>query len=191
MVLPLSAKLILKTGALVCCAAWAGFVGQSQAQADSRLEHATSAFYRIYLTTRPTGIPNATVRAKFLPLISHTLAQLLERADLAERHYAKVTRRRVPPLVQGYVFTSLFEGEENFKVGDCKRTEAATVCGVELRYGRGSNSAQWVDKIHLVRSRGRWVVDDIEYGGGWGFMHKGRLKDVLRRVIIDGNHARP
>ena len=191
MVLPLNAKLILKTGALVCCAAWAGFVGQSQAQADSRLEHTASAFYRIYLTTRPTGIPNATIRAKFLPLISHTLAQLLERADLAERHYAKVTRRRVPPLVQGDVFTSLFEGAENFKVGDCKRTEAATVCGVELRYGRGSNSAQWVDKIHLVRSRGRWVVDDIEYGGDRGFMHKDRLKDVLRRVIIDGNHARP
>lgn len=191
MVLPLDAKLILKTGVLVCCATWAGFVGTSQAQADSRLEHAASAFYRIYLNNRPAGIPNAAIRAKFSPAISHTLAQLLERADSAERHYAKVTRRLVPPLVQGDIFTSLFEGAENFTVRDCKRTEAATFCGVELRYGSGGNSAQWVDKIHLVRSRGRWVVDDIEYGGDWGFMHKGRLKDVLRRVIIDGNHARP
>ena len=191
MVLPLDAKRILKTGVLVCCAAWTGFVGPSQAQADSRLEHAASAFYRIYLTNRPAGIPNAAIRAKFSPAISHTLAQLLERADSAERHYAKVTRRLVPPLVQGDIFTSLFEGAENFTVRDCKRTESATVCGVALRYGSGSNSAQWVDKIHLVRSRGRWVVDDIEYGGDWGFMHKGRLKGVLRRVIIDGNHARP
>ena len=190
-VLLLNAKLILETSALVCCASWAGFVGQSQAQANSRLEHTASAFYRIYLTTRPTGIPNAAIRTKFSPAISHTLAQLLERADSAERHYAKVTRRLVPPLVQGDIFTSLFEGAENFTVRDCKRTEAVTVCGVELRYGSGGNSAQWVDKIHLVRSRGRWVVDDIEYGGDWGFMHKGRLKDVLRRAIIDGNHARP
>ena len=191
MVLPLDAKLILKTGVLVCCTAWAGFVGPSQAQADSRLEHAASAFYRIYLTNRPAGIPNAAIRAKFSPAISHTLGQLLERADSAERHYAKVTRRLVPPLVQGDIFTSLFEGAVNFTVRDCKRTESATVCGVALRYGSGSNSAQWVDKIHLVRSRGRWVVDDIEYGGDWGFMHQGRLKDVLRRAIIDGNHARP
>lgn len=188
-VLPLNAKLILKTGALVCCAAWAGFVGQSQAQADSRLEHAANAFYRIYLTTRPTGIPNAAIRAKFSPAISHTLARLLERADSAERHYAKVTKRLVPPLVQGDVFTSLFEGAENFTMRDCKHTEAATVCRVELRYGSSSNTALWVDKIHLVRSSGRWVVDDIEYGGDWGFTHKGRLKDLLRKVITDGNHA--
>ncbi len=73
---------------------------------------------------------------------------------------------------------------------DCKHTEAATVCRVELRYGSSSNTALWVDKIHLVRSSGRWVVDDIEYGGDWGFTHKGRLKDLLRKVITDGNHAR-
>jgi len=191
MAVPLNTKLILKTGAVVCCAVWAGFVGQWHAQADSRLEQAASAFYRIYLTTRTTGIPNAAIRAKFSPAISHTLAQLLERADSAERHYAKVTKRLVPPLVQGDVFTSLFEGAENFTMRDCKHTEAATVCRVELHYGSSSNTARWVDKIHLVRSRGRWVVDDIEYGDDRGFMHKGRLKDVLRRVITDGNHARP
>jgi hypothetical protein len=35
------------------------------------------------------------------------------------------------------------------------------------------------------------VVDDIEFGGDWQFMHKGRLKALLRKVILDGNHARP
>ncbi len=66
---------------------------------------------------RTTGIPNAAIRAKFSPTISHMLAQLLERADSTERHYAKVTKRLVPPLVQGDVFTSLFEGAENFYDG--------------------------------------------------------------------------
>jgi hypothetical protein len=188
---PCKTTSILKGVALACYGLGAGFASQAHADIDSRLEHAASAFFRVYIAARPAGIPNGVIRAKFSPVISHTLAQLLERADAAERHYAKVTGRLVPPLIQGDVFTSLFEGAEKFTVRDCKRTAVATFCDIELRYGTGNSRALWVDKIFLVRNGGRWVVDDIEYGGDWGFMHKGRLKDLLRRVILDGNHARP
>ena len=35
------------------------------------------------------------------------------------------------------------------------------------------------------------MVEDIEYGGDWQFMHKGRLRELLRRVIRDGANAKP
>ncbi len=167
--------------------------GNAVAATDANLQHATTAFYRVYLETRPSGVPNARARAKFTPVVSHTLAQLLERADAAERNYAKVTKKQVPPLVEGDLFTSLFEGAQAFGVEGCTHSAAATTCVAGLRYTDASDkkTTRWTDKVYLVRNAGRWVVDDIEFGGNWQFMHKGRLKELLRKVIIDGNHARP
>ena len=163
------------------------------ADTDANLHHATTAFYRAYLETRPSGVPNARARAKFTPVISHTLAQLLERADAAERNYAKVTKKQLPPLVEGDLFTSLFEGAQAFSVEGCTRSAAATTCVAALRYTDASDqkTTRWTDKVYVVRNAGRWVVDDIEFGGNWPFMHKGHLKELLRKVIVDGNHARP
>jgi hypothetical protein len=42
-----------------------------------------------------------------------------------------------------------------------------------------------------VRFNGRWVVDDIEFGGNWQFMHKGHLRELLRRIIHNGNNELP
>ena len=164
------------------------------ATTDSEIERETIAFYKVYLETRPSGVPHARLRAKFAPLVSHTLAQLLERAESAERHYAKVSKNQTPPLIEGDLFTSLFEGAQSFTVKGCERNTAATVCTVELR--RDDNTAGksvtiWSDKVHLVRNGRHWVVDDIEYGGNWQFKHNGRLKELLRKVIFDGTHARP
>ena len=163
------------------------------ADTGTELRHATAAFYSVYLETRPSGIPNARARAKFTPVISHTLAQLLERADAAERNYAKVTKKQLPPLVEGDLFTSLFEGAQAFSVEGCTRSAAATTCVAALRYTDASDqkTTRWTDKVYVVRNAGRWVVDDIEFGGNWPFMHRGHLKELLRKVIVDGNHARP
>jgi len=180
-------KLVLLTGsALIACG------GLARADTDAALRRATAAFYLVYLDTKPAGVPALKVRAKLTPVISHPLAQLLERADAAERHYARATKKQAPPLLQGDLFTSLFEGAQRFSVGDCIRNTAASICNVELRYDEpGSRVTQWVDKVHLVRNNGRWVVDDIEFGGTWQFMRKARLKETLRKLILDGNHARP
>lgn len=167
--------------------------GAARADTDTQLQRAGEAFYRVYLETRPSGVPGARVRAKFAPVVSHTLLQLLERADAAERHYAKVTNKQVPPLAEGDLFTSLFEGAQGFSMQACTRNAAATACSVELRHEDKTSrtTTRWTDRVYLLRNAGRWVVDDIEFGGDWQFMHKGRLKELLRKIIVDGNHARP
>jgi hypothetical protein len=163
------------------------------AETDAELRHATAAFYRVYLEVRPSGVPHSRARVKFVPVISRTLEQLLDHAEAAERHYAKVTKRQVPPLVEGDIFTSLFEGAQAYALERCERSTAATTCTVTLRHGPPGEktTVTWADKVYLVRHNGRWLVDDIEFGGNWQFMHKGHLRDLLRRIIRDGNNELP
>jgi hypothetical protein len=184
----------LRTILYLVFAAAFSFAGNACADTDTDIQRATTAFYRVYLDTRPSGVPHSKARAKFTAVISHTLAQLLERADTAERHYATVTKRKVPPLLEGDLFTSLFEGAQSFTVKECHRSaDGVAACSVELRHGdaAGNAATRWNDKVYLVRNGRHWVVDDIEFGGDWQFMHKGRLREILRRVIRDGNNVRP
>jgi hypothetical protein len=171
-------------------------LGSANAVADAAtdIQHGAAEFYRVYLETRPSGVPHGKTLAKLNPVISSSLAELLQRAGAAERRYAKVTQNKVPPLAEGDLFTSLFEGAQSFVVRECHRgTTGGAACTVELQYAgtAGKTPTRWTDKIYLVRSNRRWVVDDIEYGGDWQFMHKGRLRELLRRVIRDGANARP
>jgi hypothetical protein len=175
-------------------AALSSIAGNAGADTGADIQHATAAFYRVYLDARPSGVPHFKTRAKFAPVISHTLAQLLDRADAAERRYAKVTRNKVPPLIEGDLFTSLFEGAQTFAVKECHRSaDGIAACTVDLQYGSAADKSQtrWSDKVYLVRNGRHWVVDDIEFGGDWQFMHKGRLRELLRRVIREGSNARP
>lgn len=183
----------MKKFLLIVLVVFAALAGRAGADTNADIDHAANAFYRVYLEVRPSGVPQAKARAKFVPVISHTLAQLLERADAAERHYAKVTKRRVPPLIEGDLFTSLFEGAQSFSVRGCERNSGVAVCTVELRYDSTTDKAVtlWSDKVTLLRNGKRWVVDDIAFGGNWQFMHKGHLREILRKVIRDGSHARP
>ena len=164
------------------------------ADTDTELRHATAAFYRVYLEVHPSGVPHSRARVKFVPVISRTLAKLLERADAAERNYAKVTKKQLPPLVEGDLFTSLFEGAQSFAVQECHRgATGSAACTIDLQYADAAGKAptRWTDKVFLIKQDRRWVVEDIEYGGEWQFMHKGRLRELLRRVIRDGANAKP
>jgi hypothetical protein len=184
----------LLRAAVVFAAACVCLPGARAAGADAAIERGAAAFYRVYLELRPSGVPAARARGRLAPAISPSLAELLQRADAAERHYKKVTRNEVPPLVEGDLFTSLFEGAHSFVIRECHRSVAGgAVCSVELQHAGTADKTtiRWSDKIYLVRHAGRWVVDDIEYLGDWQFMHKGRLRELLRRVIRDGANARP
>jgi len=166
----------------------------SHAETATDVNHGAAAFYRVYLEARVSGVPQAKTLARFAPVISPSLLQLLQKAEAAEKHYARVTANAVPPLVEGDLFTSLFEGAQSFVLQECHRgTAGGAACTVELRYADAAGKAptRWTDKVFLIRHDRRWVVDDIEYGGDWQFMHKGRLREILRRVIRDGTSARP
>lgn len=153
------------------------------------------AFYRVYATFRPSdGIPDAKGRAKYEPFISPALDKLLIDGEAAEAHFAKVTKNMSPPLIEGDLFTSNFEGMTTFHVGACTSSGKAAHCAVSFTYSGGKKDdkpADWTDTAYLVHTANGWRMDDIGYGATWAFGNKGRLKDVLASAIRDGNSATP
>jgi hypothetical protein len=157
------------------------------AGSDSEMMKVVNAFYNTYMTVKPSGVPAWKEQRKLKPYLSVSLVKLLNEAARAEEKYHRTTKGEVPPLVEGDLFTSLFEGATAFKVLSC---EAATgSCLVELNYTEAANGppTRWKDKVYLVRNPGGWLINDFEYLGDWQFMHKGRLQELLKQVITEGN----
>ena len=151
---------------------------------------AVQKFYQVYLelAVKNSGVPSERERARLAPHLSAQLQELLRGAEEAERSYAKATRGQVPPLVEGDLFTSSFEGADAFRVVSCQSKEDQGGCMVELTSidPKDKSSFRWQDKVYLVKGPHGWVVDDIEYLGNWQFMHKGRLQARLKGVIERG-----
>jgi hypothetical protein len=155
---------------------------------------AANDFLGVYATFHPSdGIPDAKARAKLEPFISRALDRLLIDGEAAETHFTKVTKNMSPPLVEGDLFTSNFEGATAYHVGACSVSGQTARCSVNFGYRSNSKEdakpVNWTDTIYLVREADSWRVDDISYGASWAFANKGRLKDVLRNAIRDGNSA--
>ena len=157
---------------------------------------AAKGFYGVYATFHPSdGIPDARARAKLKPFISPALDKLLGEGEAAEAHFAKVTKNMSPPLIEGDLFTSNFEGATAFQVGACASQGNTAHCAVSLQYRddekKDSKPVNWTDTVYLTHTANGWQVDDIGYGANWAFGNKGRLKDVLAGAIRDGNSTTP
>ncbi len=164
--------------AVFLAAAWGG--------AGTSPRHATEKFYRVYLERREGGVPTGARLAAFREVISADLFSLLERAGAAAKAYARETRGESPPLVEGDLFTSLFEGATRYRVEECRSVRASATCRVALAYEeRGAKPVEWTDTITLVRGDSGWRVSDVEFGGTWEFMHAGRLVGLLESVIAE------
>jgi hypothetical protein len=147
---------------------------------------AAQGFYDAYLGSAG-AFPGPRARARLRPYLSPRLAMLLEEADRAEARHARYSRGREPPLLEGDVFTSLFEGAGRFQVQRCRSGAARAICQVALGSDpRARQPVRWNDQLVLVRSPGGWQVDDVVYGGRWAFANRGRLSQTLRSAIVGG-----
>lgn len=163
------------------------FAALMAAPPSARPSEAAGAFYAAYLKLPRGGVPNAEQRGRLQATISPALDRLLAAADAAEGRYAKRTRNEVPPLVEGDLFTSLFEGATRATVASCTDDARVAICLVVLSYKDGQSETAWQDRVHLVLNAGRWVVDDIEYAGGWDFARRGRLTETLKAVAREAD----
>ena len=145
---------------------------------------AANGFYGVYKSFHPSdGVPAAADRAKYSPFISPALDSLLQRAAVAEDRFAKANKNS-PPLVEGDLFSSLFEGATGLSVGACSGDGASGRCTVNLTYADpGNKPVSWSDTVLLVNTPGGWRVNDIAYGGTWAFGNKGKLSETLNQVI--------
>jgi hypothetical protein len=146
-----------------------------------------NGFYGAYSTFHPSdGIPDAKARAKYEPFISSAMDALLKQGADAEGKFAKANKDS-PPLVEGDLFTSNFEGATSYKVGACTGDAKVEKCTVALTYDAGPKEKPivWNDTVFLVATSSGWRVDDIGYGASWAFANKGRLSETVHGVIAD------
>src|SRR5882724_10980826 len=96
---------------------------------------AVDAFYGVYSNQHAQGgIPDATVRVRFAPVLSPRLNKQLSDAAAAQARLTAKVRNAVPPMLEGDIVSSLFEGATAWKVGACQLTANTARCPVALTY---------------------------------------------------------
>jgi hypothetical protein len=153
---------------------------------------AVNAFYAVYGAQRAQGggIPDATERLRFQPVLSPRLNKQLTDAARAQARLTAKVKNAVPPMLEGDIFSSLFEGATAWKVASCQQNDKAARCTVALSYapplaaGRKSEKpANWTDTVMLAATPQGWKVDDVAYDAGFPFGNTGRLSGMLNMVI--------
>jgi hypothetical protein len=156
------------------------------------MANTAAGFYAAYATFHPSdGIPDAAGRAKYAPYISQGLNTLLMQARAAEEKFSRANKD-VPPLIEGDLFTSNFEGATAYKIGACSGDAKTGHCAIQLTYDPGKTNNPkdkpftWTDTAYLVNSAEGWKIDDIGFGGNWDFGNKGRMRQTLDVAIKAG-----
>jgi hypothetical protein len=154
------------------------FSGDEQRQAD-----VVDNFYRIHLKANAPGLPTPDEVRQVQPLVSRALHTLLTQAEAAETRYHGLAGSQAPPLVEGDLMTSLYEGATSFSVESCETDELRASCQVQFRYRRDGTDETWNDKILLVQEDQQWRIDDIEFVGNDQSSHREYLSDTLTDAI--------
>ncbi len=119
--------------------------------------------------------------------MSDALNALIARAGAAEDKFG-AAHKDSPPLVEGDLFTSNFEGATSYTIAPCSASGHAASCRIALVYqSPGDKPVTWTDTLMLVQTEKGWAVDDIAYGASWAFGNKGTLTQTLKHVIDDAS----
>ena len=148
---------------------------------------AANGFYAIYDGQRARGgIPDATGRLRYSAILSPRLNKQLAEAAAAQARLTAKVKNAVPPMLEGDVFSSLFEGATAWKVGACQADTKTARCPVALTYTAptpAKKPVSWNDVLVLVNTPQGWKVDDVIYDAGFAFGNTGRLSGMLAMVV--------
>jgi hypothetical protein len=153
---------------------------------------AVDAFYGVYNSQHAQGggSPDATGRVRYAPVLSPGLNKQLAAAAGAQARLTAKVHNAVPPMLEGDIFSSLFEGATTWKVGTCQVNAKTARCPVALSYtppaaanAKPAKPANWNDTVMLVDTAQGWKVDDVVYDAGFAFGNTGRLSAMLAMVV--------
>jgi hypothetical protein len=159
----------------------AALLGPLPLTAQTTPDPAASGFLSAYGSFHPSdGIPDGAGRARLQPFLSPALNNLLADAAAAQGRFSTKIKDS-PPLLEGDLFTSMFEGATQWKLQACAISGNQARCPVAFTHA-GPKPVNWTDALLLVNTPQGWRVDDIAYGGGFQFGNTGRLSDTLKTV---------
>lgn len=140
-------------------------------------------FYATYLTSGVAGAPDSARLAALAPYLTDTLRALLAGAGRLRDEEARRAPDEKPPFADGDLFSSLFEGPTGASVVGRDSTGGVHRVLVRLAYHHADPVQRWTDTAVVVRGGGRWAIDDIRYGGEWGFANRGGLRESLEAAL--------
>lgn len=162
---------------------------------EDRQAEVIGNFYRIHIKNNAPGLPSAEELRAFQPLVSRALFTLLTQAEAADTRYHAVAGTQAPPIVEGDLFTSLYEGATSFSVDSCEtgderseerndqRDSRRATCQVAFKNNRDGTTESWTDKLLLVQEDKQWRIDDIEFIGNDQSSQREYLSDTLADAI--------
>jgi hypothetical protein len=148
-------------------------------------ESVVDQFYAAWFESRPDGLPDATAMQRLSPFLSPHLRELFVHAEAAQSAFMEQQPDEKPPLIEGNLFSSLFEGPHEYKVAGMEEHDGNARVMVDFTYAdpqHPDQKVQWQDAVLLVRDGDAWRIDDIEYLGNWEFKPGARLTEVLQDV---------
>ena len=154
--------------------------------AQTSPDAAAAGFLSVYGSFHPSdGIPDMGARARLQPYLSPALNKLLTDAAAAQARFsAKI--KDSPPLIEGDLFTSLFEGATSVRLGACSGDAKTGRCAATLTHSDPKQKpVSWSDTLELVNTPAGWKVDDIAYNAGFQFGNTGTLSDTLAMAIAE------
>jgi hypothetical protein len=167
------------------------FCCNAQAQQNEQVL-VVSNFYKTILTFKDGGVPSRKNIARLSPLISEAFRNnLLGARDTEDKNFQK-TKGSEPPLVEGSLFYSLFEGADKYTSikSEPNKTPVSYLVNLEYRDPYGKHEiVKWQDRAILIKENNRWVINDLELLGKWQFGAKGKLSEILQGVIKESNDA--
>ena len=179
---------------LTCLAALSAAVLASgcgeTASGNRQQEQVINGFYQLHIKNHTNGIPGPDELKQIQPFLSQALYTLLSKASEVEARYHAAAEAPVPPLVDGDLFTSLFEGATSFSLDSCESEASRATCLVRLRHTasadeKNASNERWTDKLLLIKENQQWRIDDIEFVGNDQSAHHEYLTDTLNSIIND------
>ena len=144
-------------------------------------EAAVVDFLTMHQRLGNSGLPDAGSLDAYNAFLCPSLASALRDARVRQEQFRARNPDEKPPLVEGDLFSSLFEGPDSYSAAESKIDGPRATVKMDLRHGEGSGATTWQDSMLLELDDGIWCISDVEYGGKWPLANRGRLSDTLKQ----------
>jgi hypothetical protein len=137
-------------------------------------------FYAMHQKLGNSGLPNSGAMNAYNAFLCPDLSAAIADAYKRQQQFVAEHPDDKPPLIEGDLFSSLFEGPESVMAGDTAIDGNSARVTLSMHAGEGSHATKWKDVVVLKLDDGIWCIDDVEYQGKWPFANHGRLSDTLK-----------
>lgn len=128
-----------------------------------------------------SGLPDRGSMNAYAAFLCPSLSEAIRAAQVRQEQFKASHPDEKPPLVEGDLFSSLFEGPERFSVSDTRIDGGKAQVDLAMTHGEGNAITRWTDTLDFDLDDGIWCLSDVEYHGKWPFANKGSLSGTLQQ----------